>query len=165
MLLYIVLYFLRNSFFRWNIFIDPHLSVCDPWLLPEKPCSSLGFICPPIKQELSPIYITFYQGRCLSQYPQGALCLMEGPILPPLNLSTTRPVFSALHNIFQYLLHHTHVWYNFLFKISFTFYLSIYTYIYYFFLGFQILIYIWKTIVSVSCCANNWTLNLNMLIM
>lgn len=29
---------------------------------------------------------------------------MEGPILPPLNLDTTRLVFIALHNISQYLL-------------------------------------------------------------
>lgn len=96
-----------------------------------------GIYLPPYQARVISYLYNFLSGPVfISLPPGGTVSNGRAPSFPPLNLYTTRLVFIALHNISQYLLlTHTSGIISYL-KISFTFYLSIYTYVF-FLLRFQ----------------------------
>lgn len=96
-----------------------------------------GIYLPPYLARVISYLYNFLSGPVfISLPPGGTVSNGRAHPSPPLNLYTTRLVFIALHNISQYLLlTHMSGIISYL-KISFTFYLSIYTYVF-FLLRFQ----------------------------
>lgn len=136
-----------------------------PLIVARKTMFVFGIYLPPYLARVISYLYNFLSGPVFISIPPGGT-VSNGRAHPsPLLISQQQDQCSVLCIISLSIFFITHMSGIISYLKSHSPSIYLYIHIYIFFLGFQILIYIWKTIVSVSCCANNWTLNLNMLIM